>query len=173
MQVFKNVCLLLIFLSYGFGLRAQEGILVAGLGPTYETNNSIVGVNGRFYYGPNDSFCFGPEISFFPYQEINEEYESSIIDLNLNAHYIFELNHKVGVYPISGLNYTIEKERLITDSNGVLEEKEIGLNYGVGGHYEIGKTFFFLEFKGIVGKLSDEFITLGIIFNLSKNKEDK
>ena len=168
MQVFKIFiiyCLLFNILK----ISAQQGF-IGGLGPTYELNNDAIGINSRFYYGPTDTFCFGPEISFFPYQQINDQYEASILDLNLNAHYIFELSHKIGVYPLSGLNYTIEKERLVNESNPD-EEKEIGLNYGLGAHYNLGKFFAFIEFKGIIGKLSDEFVTVGVIFNLSSKKE--
>ena len=172
MPEFKNRLLIFILLFICISqVNAQEGALIVGGGATYEVANSSAGINGRFYYGLSEPFCFGPEISFFPYQEINKEYESSIIDLNFNAHYIFEVNHKIGVYPLSGLNYTIERERLIDNNNTEIEEKKIGLNYGIGSHYSIGKSFVFLEFKGIIGKLNDEFITLGVIFNLQKENE--
>ena len=168
MQVFKSFVFYCLVFSV-FKISAQQGFM-AGLGPTYDFNNNAIGVNSRLYYGPTEVFCFGPEVSFFPYQQIDDQYEASILDLNLNAHYIFELSHKIGVYPLSGLNYTIEKERLVNESNPD-EEKEIGLNYGLGAHYNLGKFFAFIEFKGIIGKLSDEFVTVGVIFNLSNKKE--
>jgi len=169
MQVFKTLFICYTLFFSAFKTHAQQGF-IAGLGPTYELNNETIGINGRFYYGPTEKFCFGPEVSYFPYQKIDEEYETSIIDLNVNAHYIFEVNHRVGIYPLSGLNYTIEKERLI-DVNENEKENEIGLNYGLGSHYNLGRVFAFIEFKGITGKLNDEFITLGVIFNLSQKNE--
>ncbi|GAA4275853.1 hypothetical protein GCM10022259_05770 [Aquimarina mytili] len=142
---------------------------MAGIGPSLELNENIFGINTRIYYGPNNHFCFGPEITFFPYQEIDEEYELSITELNLNAHYVFELTHSFGVYPLSGINYSLEKERLIDQSN--TKEEEFGLNYGLGVHYGLGKCFVFGEFKGVAGKLNDEFVTVGVIIQLSKPEE--
>ena len=165
MQVFKKITIIYILLSSFSTLNAQEGFIV-GVGPTYEFNNEAVGVNGRLYYGVNEKFCFGPEISFYPYQDIDDEYEVSIIDLNINAHYIFEITEKLGLYPLSGLNYTIERERLIEFNDNLLEEKELGLNYGLGAHYNLGGLFVFLEFKGIIGELNDEFLTAGVLFRL-------
>ncbi|MGB5818669.1 MAG: outer membrane beta-barrel protein [Saonia sp.] len=151
---------------------AQQGYML-GVGPTLEVDQSLLGVNGRFYYGPNEHFCFGPEVSFYPYQEIDDENELQITELNLNAHYIFEASHKLGIYPLTGINYTIENERLISISEESGEEKEFGLNYGFGAHYNLEHFFVFAEFKGIVGQLSDEFVTVGIIFSLSKPSENK
>lgn len=151
-------------------LAAQQGYML-GIGPTLELDQRLIGANGRFYYGPNEHFCFGPEISFYPYQEIDEGYELQITELNLNAHYVFEATHKLGVYPLAGINYTIENERLTALAEEQEDEKEFGFNYGFGAHYNLKHFFVFAEFKGIIGQLSDEFVTLGIIFPLSKSQE--
>lgn len=107
----------------------------------------MYGANGRFYYAVNEAFCFGPEISYFPYQDIDHELEKTIIDLNVNAHYIFELSGKLGLYPLSGINYTIEKERLIDHNNESGKEAEFGINYGLGVHYKVNNSFIFLSLK--------------------------
>ena len=39
-----------------------------------------------------------------------------------------------------------------------------------GLHYNLKSFFVFAEFKGIVGKLNDEFITVGIIFDFPIKK---
>lgn len=145
--------------------------LMAGLGPSGEIEEGVIGVNTRLFYGINEKFCFGPEATFFPYQEINDEYELEVTDLNFNAHYIVELSHKIGIYPLSGINYTIEKERLLIDSDEPEKVEAFGWNYGFGAHYMMGDLFAFAEFKGVIGELSDEFITVGILFTLSKHKE--
>ena len=141
----------------------QESILLIGAGPTIELREQILGVNGRFYYANNEHFCFGPEISIFPFQEVTEEEEVSIIDLNLNAHYIFELGKGFGFYPLSGINYSIEKIRFLEEEE---KEEEFGINYGVGFHYKWNKVFFFAEVKGIIGPLNDGFVTTGAIIGL-------
>ena len=155
------------------GAYSQEESIILGLGATAELEEGFIGINARAYYGLNEQFCFGPEVSYFPYQSIDNEYEKSITDLNFNAHYIFELSEKIGLYPLSGLNYTIEEERLIDNNDDSEEEKEFGINYGLGIHYRIKKVFVFTEFKGIVGSLSDEFITIGAIIPLKKKEKEK
>ncbi|WP_425234406.1 hypothetical protein [Ulvibacterium sp.] len=152
-------------------LNAQEGLMGGG-GPSFELDENLFGINARLFYGTDPTFCFGPEVTFFPYQEIDEEYELSVIDLNANAHYIVEISHKLGIYPLGGINYTIEKERLISDTDDMEEVSEFGLNYGLGAHYNLHHFFIFAEFKGVAGQLNDEFFTAGIILPLGKSNEE-
>lgn len=175
MQVFKKKLsifgLFVLFMS-PMSMIPQVGI-VGGAGAVLELDEGLYGTNTRFFYGPNEQICFGPEISFFPYQEVNDAYKISILDLNFNAHYIFELNDKLGIYPLTGINYTVEKEQLIAQNDETKKEDEFGLNYGFGAHYNLNHFFVFSEFKGIVGPLSDEFITIGIIIPfVKKGKND-
>ena len=153
----------LIVVAQEEGTVEEEAIFIIGLGPTLELEESLYGINGRFYYGVNESFCFGPEVSFFPYQSVGHDEEQSIVDLNFNAHYIFELTEKLGLYPLAGANYTIDKIRVTDEHDENETESEFGLNYGFGAHYEVSNFFIFSEFKGVIGRLSDEFITVGII----------
>ena len=146
---------------------------MGGLGPSLEVDEGFYGINARVFYGINEHICFGPEVTFFPFQELDEEADASILDANFNIHYIFEVSHKLGIYPLSGINYTIETERFSEGLPNSQTENDFGINYGFGAHYKIKHSFVFAEFKGIVGKLSDEFITVGVIFPLSKNKEQK
>ena len=164
--------LICCFLFFPLLLCAQEiekkehenSIFIIGLGGVLELEESLYGVNGRFYYGINETFCFGPEISYFPYQSTEYDSEKSIIDLNINAHYIFEFHHKLGLYPLLGFNYTIDKIRLTDNPEESESESEVGINYGFGAHYNLSHYFIFSEFKGVVGPLSAEFVTTGVIY---------
>ncbi len=148
--------------------------ILIGLAPTLALKESLYGVNGRFYYGVNDAFCFGPEVSYFPYQDRGPTFEKMIIDLNINAHYIFELSEKIGLYPLSGINYTIEKERVLAATNEGEKEEAFGINYGLGVHYRFNTFFIFSEFKGILGHLNAEFISAGVIFDIKiRSKKSK
>nr|WP_299342628.1 hypothetical protein [Allomuricauda sp.] len=151
-------------ISYSY---AQEGFML-GVGPTLTSENSLLGTNARVYYGTSPKFCFGPEISIFPYQKTTDEVEERLFEANLNAHYLFEFAHRFEVYPLTGVNYTIENERSATD----LEEEEhsaAGINFGLGLHYSFGQVLVFSEFKSVVGELNDEFFTLGAVFMLKKS----
>ncbi len=171
----KTNALLLLLLLTAFApnlVRAQEGF-TAGFGGALETADELYGVNLRVFYAINEHFCFGPEVSIFPFQDINNDVEKSITDLNINAHYILEATHNLGVYPLLGVNYTIEDERNV-QNNAISEKIEaIGINYGFGAHYKIKNVFLFAEFKSIIGELSAEFITAGIIFSLPKKHKEK
>ena len=172
MQVFKKYFWQVSLLFIVCNTAISQENLVVGVGSSLELDESIFGANLRAYYGINEQFCFGPEVSFFPYQDINEEYQLSIVDLNFNAHYIVEIDHKLGIYPLSGINYTIEKERLIEDRDRTAQVEELGLNYGLGLHYNFGHFYLFGEFKGIVGQLNDHFITVGAIFSIKRFKKE-
>ena len=157
-------CILLV----GSNIQAQEGWMI-GLAPTTAPAPSLIGGNARAYFGVDPRFCFGPEVSVFPYQDVDDQYELSLIELNLNAHYLFELVHRFGVYPLGGFNYSIEQERLLTDIDEVDKHNALGLNYGLGVHYNINQVLLFAEFKGVVSELSDEFFTLGVVVLLQKS----
>ena len=167
MSFLRNYFVLLLLLYCTcFYSYAQEGFMI-GVGPTLVANNSLAGGNARMYYGINPRFCFGPEISIFPYQSIADQFEERLFEANLNAHYLFELAHRFEFYPLTGVNYTIETGRSIVD----LEEEEHrapGINYGLGLHYSFGRVLIFSEFKSVIGELSDAFFTLGAVIMLSK-----
>ncbi len=162
-----------LFLCFAFEIASAQEVLVVGGGPSIELENSLYGINGRLFYGPNERFCFGPEVTYFPYQEIDEENELSVIDLNVNAHYFFELAPELEIYPLTGVNFTIEQERLLANDDEVEEESDFGINYGIGIHYNFGKLYVFSEFKGILGKLNDEFITVGVLFSLKSHAKEE
>ena len=166
-----SLCLLLLLFSL-IQVYGQE-YWFAGAGASLEPSEELLGVNLRGYYGPNEVFCFGPEVSIFPYQEISEDEELSLVDLNVNAHYVFEVAHGLGLYPIGGVNYSIENTRgtVATDTEEV-RISALGLNYGAGLHLNLNKVFLYAEYKGIIGELSAPFITAGVIFDLSKNENE-
>ncbi|MGX1931002.1 outer membrane beta-barrel protein [Flagellimonas sp. 2504JD4-2] len=163
---------LFVFLAFQNTVQAQKG-WIAGAGPSVELDQGLYGINARLFYGINSEFCFGPEIAYFPYATINDEHELRVTDLNFNAHYIFEVTERLGLYPLTGINYTIEKERMLESASEYEKKEEFGWNYGFGLHYNLNNIFVFGEFKGIVGSLNDEFMTIGVIFNIFKESESK
>lgn len=148
-----------------------------GGGVPYNLDIEIPGINLRGYYNAGETFCFGPEfIFFFPKKEIhgNKETEIKIQEFNFNAHYIFELSKNVGVYPLVGLNYTLEKEET-TYLNQTLKEEDLiksfGVNLGGGIHFPISNFVPFLEYEYVLGDLSENIITIGAFFIIGKEEE--
>ena len=169
MRGFKIIIIATMLMIFPLESIKAQGFLFGGIGGAYELEEGLTGFNARVFYGPNEEFCFGPEISFFPLQEIETDTKVSIIDLNVNAHYIFEIAPNLAVYPLSGLNFTKEKVRVISEEEN---DNAFGINYGAGLHFEFDQWFAFAEFKGVISELSADFVTIGVIFNISSEQEE-
>ena len=156
-------------------LSAQKFAL--GGGVPFNVSTEAVGLNLRAYYNLNEKICFGPELSyFFPTTEIHEDEEigTKVIEFNFNAHYIFELTHKIGIYPVIGLNYTIEKEEIKYLNEERTEDeyhRTFGMNIGGGFHIPLSKFTPFAEYEYVLGDLKEHIITLGVFFHLSHHEE--
>lgn len=161
---------LCISVSFSFSQVAPPTIM-PGFGPTYSIGLETPGINVRTYYAVDHHFCFGPEISFF-LPATHGDIETRLFEANLNLHYIFELSHRWGVYPLGGINYSIETERdLNHNSSHALDF--FGANVGAGFHYVRGPLLFFAEYKYLISDLSDHFPTVGVLYNLKLGKHNR
>ena len=123
-----------------------------GLGIPYSIKFQSVGVNARVYYNLGDASCFGPEFSYF-----NNGHEE-VVDFDIVGHYIFETPW-MGVFPLAGVNYTIEKGEYHT-------EEALGVVFGAGVHRNFGKIALFGEYAHVESALNDDFVTIGLFFNV-------
>lgn len=134
----------------GHHCKFEEKTLTIGAGIPYSFDLELAGFNSRVYYNVGEFICFGPEFSFF------EKEDESVYDFNLVGHYIFETRW-AGVYPLVGVNYTIEKVHGYS-------EKEFGLVAGVGAHRNFNKVTLFTEYAHVQSALPDNIITIGLMF---------
>jgi len=133
----------------------EERSLTVGLGAPYSIEIESVGVNLRMYYNIGEKICFGPEYSYFK----NDAFE--IVDFDFIGHYIFETKF-AGIYPLLGVNYTVETERELIE-----EVKEsAGAVYGIGMHRNFSDITFFVEYSRVESGIDDQFITGGIMYSL-------
>ncbi len=167
----------LLFLGAMPIFSTAQKISIGG-GMPYNVTVEAPGLNLRGYYNVNESFCFGPEFTFFfpgTESKAEEEIEKSIWEINLNAHYVFELNEQLGVYPILGFNYTREKEDInyaFTNEKATKTKEAFGLNLGGGFHVPLPQFTPFVEYEYVVSSLSEHIITVGVFFNIGgANKE--
>jgi hypothetical protein len=123
-----------------------------GVGGTYSIPLSASGVNTRAYYNIGEHICFGPEFSFFRKEELK------VLDFNIIGHYVFETK-LVGIYPLIGMNYTIEKDTHESES-------ALGVVFGGGFHRNLGLFTVFAEFSHVESHLRDDFITVGAMINI-------
>ena len=76
---------------------------------------------------------------------------------NFNAHYVFEIGHKFGIYPLAGLNWSKEVEEEHSTQN-------FGVNLGSGFHVFAGRWVPYIEYVYLTGDLSDHKFMLGTYF---------
>ncbi len=157
------------------GLSGQH--ISVGGGVAYNATLSSLGINLRTYYNVGEKICFGPEIAFFlPITESEQGISEKIFlwEANLNIHYIFELSHRVGIYPVIGLNYSHERKRLQNQPSHNMSEIEeaVGGNLGGGAHLA-GRYFVtFLEYEYVTHRFKDNVLTAGIFFTLGKVNDE-
>ena len=171
-MTFKITTLILLLLISNMAATAQSYSVGGGL--AYGDDIREPGVNFRGYYNlANNKICFGPEFTFFKKKTenvIREEIDITLFEVNFNVHYIFEITHKFGVYPLGGLNYSQENEKY---SDAAKEEtaKKWGLNLGIGTHYAINKFVVFLEYDHLLSDLSQNTFIFGAFYTFGKKQE--
>lgn len=170
----KFIFISVIFCFCGFYRATGQSYSVAA-GAAYGDDIETVGFHTRAYYNfPNGKVCLGPEFTWFGTNDEVEgslRTETSLWELNFNAHFVFELSHKVGFYPVLGLNFSREKEDFFV--NDVFEEEETfekwGVNAGAGFHYILNHKFIaFTEWDHLFSDLSQNTFTVGIFYTFGK-----
>lgn len=144
---------------YHYCLFPKSSFIVGG-SAIYGFEFEGAGINGRMYYNMSERFCFGPEFSYLAASD------KSLYDVNLIAHYIFDLNG-IGLYPVGGLNYSIENKS--AESNGKESEIAWGIVSGAGLHRNFKKITIFAEYSHHFSDLADDFLNLGILFMFNSN----
>ncbi len=149
-------------------LHAQRYSL--GIGGIYGDDIENVGLHFRSYYNLNEKICFGPEFSYFftTSESIgSEEIERSLYEINLNGHYIFELSESWGIYPLVGLNLSVEDETITRNGEQEKEAVEVfGLNLGGGIHKSFNRTIVFAEYDHLLSDLSQSSWVVGLLFHI-------
>ena len=147
-----------------------------GGGPIAAAELGTAGLNLRGYYNIGSKVCFGPEVSaMLPRTtgEAGHEDTEQLTEVNLNVHYIFEWSHSVGVYPVTGVNFTNLQQEIsdpMLDAPIERTEQAFGLNLGAGVHLEGHSLIPYAEYKYVVGNLPDHFLTVGLLFTLGKRE---
>jgi len=160
-----------IFLLTTFSIQAQtENSVSVGGGLPYNFTTEQFGLNARAYYNIGKTICFGPEfVYFFPQTETigDEEITKNTFEINFNIHYIFELTHHLGAYPVIGLNYTNEREEIeLFDTKETINQDIFGANIGGGFHYGFKKATPFIEYVYIASELREHIVTAGLLFTI-------
>ncbi|NOQ71120.1 MAG: outer membrane beta-barrel protein [Crocinitomix sp.] len=154
-----------IALIIALSITSKTGLsqsIMFGAGGSYGTDIQQFAPNFRIYYGLTEHICFGPEFSYFPSIK-HEEVDVQLTEYGFVAHYIFEIKHKAGIYPLIGINYSVENETHNEESHTT---SAWGASMGLGVHFNFKNLLPFAEYKFITGELSQSTLSLGLIYNL-------
>lgn len=134
--------------------------LLVGTGTSYGTDIQQFALHTRVYYYPSERICFGPEFSYFPKTSENG-ISRQLTEYGLAFHYIFELNEKLGIYPLTSFNYSreVENSHQHTQLNTAF-----GIGFGAGLHASFGDFFPFIEGKYLTGNLAQASVNAGVIY---------
>ena len=153
-------------------LQAQSYSI--GIAGVYGDDIQEPGFNLRAYYNlKNERICFGPEFTLFKNhieEHGNGEIELSLFELNFNVHYIFEISEKFGVYPLTGLNFSREREEPSAVSEESVTEEKWGLNLGFGAHYPVRDFTFFVEYDHLFSDLNQNTYTAGVFYTFGRKE---
>lgn len=164
-----NKFLIVLFLIIGSFSSYSQAVMFGAAG-SYGSSIYQVAPNFRLYYGATEQLCFGPEYTFYQ-RKIDESEKVTLDEIGFVVHYIFELKEKVGIYPVLGVNYSIEKE--IEHAHLAHQKKAFGASIGAGMHLSIKNFMPFAEYKYITGALRQHTISAGLIYSLHVGSHSK
>lgn len=145
----KKLLLSIALLAGTLGAFAQsergEKSLVGHIGVQSDPGRFLIGAQGRYVIA--DHIRIAPDASLiFPKDKVTG------LDINLNAHYVFDIDNQVSVYPLAGIamqNARFSGKKI--DGVKVLDSDSYtnwGFNLGAGGSYNLSSnTFLNLEMK--------------------------
>ena len=153
-------------------LAAQRSISI-DLGAIRQRNHHNGGVNISSFYHVNEHLLVGLELNrFFPVRRIidDEELRLSGWDIEMNIHYRLPLLKSWQVYPITGISHTSEKE-LNEITRQSRYENFWSVNTGAGMLLELGKWRPYVEYNFSWGRLNQQFVLLGIGYEIEWGKD--
>lgn len=155
-----NVTIILALIpSVLFG-QMEEGWIAPGASLVIGHTGNL-GLNLRTHYIPNERMCIGFETNLFP--ESGELVEK---EFTLNAHFFFEVEEVVSLYPLLGVGYEEIREE---------GEWEGGWRALIGGglHKNIGRFAPYAEYIYGAGFESQGIFIIGTFYTFSLGKTEE
>jgi outer membrane protein X len=132
----KKLLLLVASIAIFAGANAQKGTKSLLLKAGYQTEAKRFGLGVEGRYNITDNIRLAPDVTFFLPKN-----HTMGLDINLNAHYVFNIQEGLSIYPLAGLVVTNSRS---SDSGST----DLGFNVGVGAGYDLSdKNYVNFEFK--------------------------
>ena len=137
---------------------AQSGTKAVGGHLVFAENNKNLGIGVKGQYSFTNHLR--GQASFNYYLKSNDV---TLWDLNLDAHYLFNVAKKVNVYPLAGVTYSHWSHDNLDLSDG-----NIGINLGGGAEFELNSKWNLgaeLKFQ-IINNYNQLVLSLGVGYKL-------
>lgn len=162
----KKIFVLLCSALISVGVFAQKGARAAGVNLNYGTTASTVGLGAKFQYGITDAIRIEPSLTYY-------FGGTGMLDVSVNAHYLFNVASKINLYPLAGLGFdACRYEVLVGDVyDGWDMDKKTDaafkFDFGGGAEYEITNNIaagLELRYEVISGGFSQFVVGLGATY---------
>lgn len=162
----KKLALLGMLLMLLGNVYAQKGKQAIGFGLSYGTEIENLGLGLKYQYNITNPIRLEPSINYF-----FENDNVSMLDLNVNFHYLFPVASNFKLYPLVGLtfsnwmyDYDAEWGNLEMDLDD--NECRFGMNLGAGGELSLNRNWAFnFEFRyQLVSDFDQGVISLGATY---------
>lgn len=136
----KRLLLLIALVAIFMGAQAQTGSKSLMLKAGYQTDYERFGMGLEGRYNITDNIRIAPDLTFFfPKNHVTG------LDINVNAHYVFDVQDGFSVYPLAGIAAVNNRWSAGGDSEG---STDFGFNLGAGASYDVTSTSYLnFEFK--------------------------
>ena len=159
-KIFIFLGLMFVMLS---GTYAQKDRQAIGFGLSYGTEIESAGLGIKYQYNITNPLRIEPSFNYF-----FENDNVSMLDVNVNFHYLFPVAQSVKLYPLFGLtmsNWMFDMhdldvdwdgDHVHVDDGGNHNEFRIGANLGAGAEFALGRNWAMnVEFRY---QLVDDFV---------------
>jgi len=152
-------------------IHAQKGKQAIGFGLNYGTQIENIGLGIKYQYNITDPIRIEPSFNYF-----FENDNVSMLDFNVNFHYLFPVAKAVNLYPLCGLtlaNWMFDKydvdwdgDHVHIDNDGNHNECRFGVNLGAGAEFALKRNWFMnFEFRyQLVGDFDQAVFNLGAVY---------
>lgn len=136
----KKLLLIVALIVVSMSAYSQTGTKSLMLKAGYQTDYKRFGLGVEGRYNITENIRLAPDVTFFfPNDHLTG------LDINVNAHYVFNIQDGLSLYPLAGIGVINNRFSYQGYSNG---STDFGFNLGAGASYDLSdNSYVNFEFK--------------------------